>query len=182
MRLFRVVLVVLCLTAAGLLVPAGPANATAVLQPPTLTKSFLSSSIPLNGTTIMHFEFTNPNATALTGVTVTDTLPAGLVVPNAPFGESSCGGTWSTTPTSVSITGWTLPPTTPPPPDVTCGLDLLVRGTTLGPKVNTTSPVTSTNGGTGAPATATLLVANQPPTLTKSFSPSSVAVGATRFA
>jgi uncharacterized repeat protein (TIGR01451 family) len=146
-----------------------------VLLPPTLTKSFDSSSIPLNGTTILNFVFTNPNTTALTGVTVTDTLPAGLVVPNSPSG-SFCGGTFSSTPTSVSITGLILPPND----TEGCDLALLVRGTTSGTKVNTTSQVTSTNGGTGSAATATLVVQPaQPPTLTKAFAPSTVAVGGT---
>jgi uncharacterized repeat protein (TIGR01451 family) len=157
----------------------GSASITVVspptVLPPTLTKSFDSSSIPLNGTTILNFGFTNPNPTALTGVTVTDPMPAGLVVVGGASG-SLCGGTFSSTPTSLSITGLTLPPT-----DIDrCALAVLVRGTTSGTKVNTTSQVTSTNGGTGSAATATLVVQPaQPPTLTKAFAPSTVAVGGT---
>jgi hypothetical protein len=74
---------------------------------------------------------------------------------------------------SISLTNGTLGP------GVGCSLEFEVRATSLGTKVNTTSAVTSTNGGTGNSATATLVVANQPPTLTKSFSPSTIAVGGT---
>jgi uncharacterized repeat protein (TIGR01451 family) len=104
-------------------------------------------------------------------------MPAGLVVLEAPFSSPVCGGTFSATATSISFTGMTLPPS--PEDCSTLLVTVLVQGTTLGPKVNSTGPVTSNETGAGAPAVATLLVVNQPPTLTKTFSPSTIAVGGT---
>jgi uncharacterized repeat protein (TIGR01451 family) len=174
MRLFRVVLVALCVAAAGLVVSSGTASATPTpVQPPTVDKLFAQSTIPLNGTTFVSVAVSNPNEIAtLTGITVTDTLPPGLVATN-PSSGPGCGGTAVVTANSISLTNGTLGP------GAGCSLEFEVRATTLGTKVNITSPVTSSNGGTGAPATATLVVANLPPTLTKSFSPSTVAVGGT---
>jgi hypothetical protein len=60
-----------------------------------------------------------------------------------------------------------------------CGYFPDVQGTTVGTKVNTTSVVTSTNGGDGNSASATLVVLPPVPTLTKAFTPSTVAVGGT---
>jgi uncharacterized repeat protein (TIGR01451 family) len=180
MRLFRSVLVVLCVAATGLVVSAGPGNATPTpVQPPTLTKSFAPPTIPLNGTTFLRIDLSNPNTgTALTGVTLTDTLPAGLVntdLASGPF----CGGTFSFTATSVSVTGLTLGSS----PNGSCHSVVIlveVQGTTPGTKVNTTSAPTSNEGGTGSAATATLVVQPaRPPRLTKAFSPSTVGVGGT---
>ena len=175
MRQFRGVLLVVCVAAAGLVVSAGPANATPTpLQPPTVTKSFGDARIPLNGTTGLDINVGNPNlAAALTGVTVTDTLPAGLVALQ-PLSGPICGGTFAITANLISMTGLTLGP------GETCGIGAFVQGTSLGTIVNTTSAVTSTNGGTGSSATATLLVVPVvPPILVKAFAQSPIAVGAT---
>jgi uncharacterized repeat protein (TIGR01451 family) len=173
MRLFRGVSAVLLATTAALVVSAEKANATPTVQPPTVTKSFGSSTIPLNRDTSLVLQVSNPNpTTTLTGVSVTDTLPAGLVA-IAPILGSACGGTLTVTSSTISFTGATVEPNNP------CIFGATVQGTTLGTKVNTTSAVTSTNGGTGDPATATLVVAHQPPTLTKVFLPSTVRVGET---
>ena len=146
---------------------------TAVVQPPTVTKLFTLSTIPLNGTTFLSITVANPNATTtLTGVTVTDPLPPGLVALE-PGSGSACGGTFAVTANSISLTNVTLTS------DLACAVSSEVQGTTPGTKVNTTSPVTSTNGGTGNAATATLVVLPpQPPTLTKAFNSSTVALGA----
>jgi uncharacterized repeat protein (TIGR01451 family) len=137
-----------------------------------VTKFFSPSAIPLNGTANWSVGVTNPNAAAtLTGVTVTDTMPAGLVI-TSPASGTFCGGSFSITATSISMTGLTLAP------GDLCALGGLVQGTTLGTKVNTAT-VTSTNGGTGTPATATLVVAHQPPRFTKAFGADTVPVGGT---
>jgi uncharacterized repeat protein (TIGR01451 family) len=132
------------------------------------------STIPLNGTTVATVEVANPNATTtLTGVSVTDTLPPGLVAIQ-PGSGSVCGGTSTVTANSISLTNATVGP------DIVCAVSALVQGTTAGTKVNTTTAPTSTNGGTGTAASATLVVQPaRPPTLAKAFTPSTVAVGGT---
>jgi uncharacterized repeat protein (TIGR01451 family) len=119
--------------------------------PPVLTKSFGAASIPLNGTTSLNFNLRNPNSSVtLTGVSFTDTLPAGLsFVANS----GTCGGkTWTAAGSLMTLTGATLAPS------AACNFSPIVTGTSAGVKNNATSFVTSDNGGTGNQATASLLV------------------------
>jgi uncharacterized repeat protein (TIGR01451 family) len=144
-----------------------------VVSPPAITKSFTPSSISVGTTSSLSFTITNPNATvALTGVAFTDTLPAGVTVPSTSIGQ--CGGTLTTTATTISLSGATIAASG------TCSFSITATGTTLGAKVNTTSAVTSTNGGTGNTASATLEVGLlSAPTISKAFGAASISVGAT---
>jgi hypothetical protein len=115
---------------------------------------------------------TNPgvNTVALTGVTVNDPFPTGLEVDAAPAVGNSCStGTFNPLAgaTSVSVSGATIPVGT------TCHFSVQVKVTTNGPKVNTTGAVTSTNGGAGGTATATIQAC--PPSIT--ISPSTLPNG-----
>lgn len=149
----------------------GPAAA-----PPTIAKTFGAPSVPLNRSTTLTFALSNPNAgSSLSGVGFTDTLPAGLVVatPNALSG--SCGGgtiTATAGTAGVSLSGAVLAAS------ANCSFSVKVTGTAAGQKNNTTSVVTSVEGGNGAAATATVAVA-APPAITKAFARPSVALGAT---
>ncbi|MDQ1429143.1 MAG: large repetitive protein, partial [Acidimicrobiaceae bacterium] len=149
----------------------GPAVA-----PPTIAKAFGAPSVPLNRSTTLTFTLANPNTgSALSGVGFSDTLPAGLVVttPNALTG--SCGGGTITAAAgsgSVSLTGAALAA------NAGCTFSVRVTGTTAGRKNNTTSAVTSVEGGNGATATATIAVA-APPAITKAFARASVVLGGT---
>jgi fimbrial isopeptide formation D2 family protein len=142
-----------------------------VVAPPSIAKVFNPSAIALNATTSLTFTITNPaaNAVALTGVAFTDTLPTGLTVANA--SATVCGGTLTTTaPTGIALSGATIAVNSQ------CQFSVTVTGAAAGVFVNTTGTVTSTNGGTGNAATATLSVAT-PPTITKSFGAAAIAVG-----
>jgi uncharacterized repeat protein (TIGR01451 family) len=134
-----------------------------VVAPPSITKIFVPAKILPGGTSTVTLQITNPNSfVGLTGVAFTDTLPAALVVATPNGLTSTCGGTATATGGSGSIS--------------------LVNGTITASNsctviVNVTAPegvylnsvqVTSTNGGTGNTATATLFVAT-PPNLTKVF-------------
>jgi uncharacterized repeat protein (TIGR01451 family) len=125
---------------------------THVVEPPTISKSFGPSSIPLNGVTILNFTLSNTGLTPLTGVAFVDLLPPGLVVDSPGVSAACGGGTLTTTDTSISLTGGTIPALG------SCQIPVLVRGTTTGFKDNITTPVLSTEGGPGNAATATLLV------------------------
>ena len=110
----------------------------------------------MNGTTTLTFTLTNPNAaTALTGVGFTDTLPAGLVVATPNGLTSSCGGgtiTATAGATTVSLAGATLAAAT------SCVFAINVLAVANGVQNNTTSAVTSANGGVGNAATASISV------------------------
>lgn len=130
--------------------------------PPALTKSFGSGIVRPNETTSLTFVVTNPNpSTGLTLVSFTDTLPAGLVVATPNGLSTNCGGTTTATSGSgtVTLTGASIAASG------SCTIAVNVTATTVGSLVNTTSTVTSTEGGPGAPASATLDVADPIPTL-----------------
>jgi hypothetical protein len=151
-----------------------PATATlAVVAPPSLSKSFVAASVPLNGSTVLILTATNPNATvALSGVGYTDTLPAGLVIAANNMLSQSCvpPGTISAVPGSslVSLSGATLAA------NASCTISLEVTGTSVGSQVNTTSTISSTEGGSGAAATATVNVVAAPVQITKAFGASTI--------
>jgi hypothetical protein len=136
-----------------------------VLAPPTISKSFGATTIPLNGTTTLSFTVANPNALGLTGVSFTDTLPTGLVVGTPRNLVNACGLATLTAADgagSVDLSGANLAGS------ASCVITVDVKGTTAGVKSNTTSTITSTNGGTGLTASADLTVL-VPPTISKSF-------------
>ena len=143
-------------TSLGCSSAASAATTVTVVSPPTISKSFSPPSIQLNGSTSLSFTVTNPNATvSLTGVAFTDTLPAGLVVatPNGLSGNIG-GGTISATAGSntISLSGATLAA------GASGMFSVNVIATSVGTKVNTTSAVTSIEGGTGNTASASLTV------------------------
>jgi uncharacterized repeat protein (TIGR01451 family) len=146
-------------------------------SPPTISKSFGAPSVLLNGTTSLSFTIANPNASfSLSGIGFTDTLPSGLVVASPNGLTGSCGGGTITAvadSNSVSLSGATLAGS------ANCTFSVTVKGTTLGTKNNTTGNVTSTQGGAGLTASATLTVYAMAPTISKSFGASSILVNST---
>jgi len=147
-----------------------------VVAPPTIAKAFGASTIALNGTTTLTFTLTNPaaNAVAENGVAFVDNLPAGLVVGTPNGLTNTCGGTVTATAGSSSITlsGGTIAVNS------SCTISVNIQGTASGNFTNTTGNVSSTNGGTGNTATASITVASAP-TISKAFGVSSMPVNAT---
>ncbi len=141
----------------------GTGTLTSVL-PPTITKVFTAPAVQIGGQTTLTITVTNPNAAVtLNNVSMTDTLPAGIeVVTPTPNAGTCFGGTFSTTTTSITFTGGSIPA------GQSCGIPVLVKGTALGTLQNTAT-ATSSNGGDGDPAKATLTVTPLAPVLTKSF-------------
>ncbi len=131
--------------------------------PPTIAKAFGAISIPLSGSTSLSFTVTNPNATvALTGVAFSDTLPSGLIVSTPNGLTGSCGGGTIAAVqagNAVSLSGASLPG------DGSCTFSVSVTGAALGTQNNTTGSITSVESGTGATASATLIVAPAVPAL-----------------
>ena len=144
-----------------------------VAAPPTISKVFGAASLPLNGSTTLSFTVQNNNPTqALSGVGFTDTLPTGLTI-STPNGETgSCGGgaiTATQATNVITLTGASLAAT------ASCTFSVNVNGTAAGAQINTTGAVTSTEGGTGLTASATVTVV-APPSIAKAFNPAGIAV------
>jgi uncharacterized repeat protein (TIGR01451 family) len=143
---------------------------TSPAVPPVLNEEFGAGSIPLNQSTSLHFIIQNTNTTALNGIGFTDTLPSGLVISTPNGLTGSCyGGTIAATrgTNSISLTGLSLPA------GVTCTFAVNVTGTAPGVVNNVTTPINSTEGGTGAPASASVTVV-APISVAQSFSPTTV--------
>jgi hypothetical protein len=151
------------------------ANVT-VVGPPVIIKAFGVASIPLNGSTSLTFTIQNNNTTTtLTGVGFNDTLPAGLVVstPNGLVGSCGGGTITATQATNViSLTGATLAQST------SCTFSVNVTGTAAGTQNNTTGNVTSTEGGTGGIASASIAVV-APPSIAKVFGAANIPLNGT---
>src|SRR5262249_11301695 len=132
------------------------------------------------GTSVLTFTISNSNAsTALTGVAFNDPFPAGLLVATPSGLTGSCGGgtiTATAGSSSVSLSGATLAAAT------SCTFSVNVTSITVGVATNTPSAVTSTNGGTGNTASATITTTVGPfsaPGIGKSFAPASIPLGGT---
>ncbi len=153
------------------------ASLTVIAPPANFTKSFGAGSIPLNGSTSLTFSLANINSgTTLHGIGFSDTLPAGLTVSTPNGLTGSCGGGTITANAGsgvVSLSGAALPPGTP------CSFSVNVTGAAPGTQNNVTGNVTSTEGGSGATASASIVVANAvaPPSISKAFGASVMQVG-----
>ena len=147
---------------------AGAGNAASatllVVAPPVISKAFAPNKVVPGGVTTLNLTIVNPNSfAALAGVAFSDTLPAGVVIATPNGLTSSCGGVATATAGSgtVSLAGGAIAS------GGTCLVSAKVTGVSEGIDINSVS-VTSTNGGAGNTATATLYVAT-PPNLSKSF-------------
>ena len=143
------------------------ANASiTVVAPPTLQKPFGAASINLSASTSLTFTVSNSNATGpLTSITFTDSLPAGLVISTPNGLNGTCGGgTISAVAgsTSVALSGATLAAS------ASCNFSANVTGIADGAQNNTTSAVTSSEGGTGPAASASVTVLAADLTIAKS--------------
>lgn len=142
------------------------------LTVPTVAKTFVSSPIVVNGTSTLRITLTNANATSITGVTFSDLYPVGLTNAATPNATTTCPAgtiTASAGGNSLLFTGGTVPASG------SCRVDVAVTSPDAGHYFNSTGPVTTANAGASAGANAMLDVLT-PPTVTKSFSPDTVAV------
>src|ERR1700722_7978033 len=147
-----------------------------VVAPPVLIKSFGAASVPLNGSTALSFTVNNATpAASVSGIAFSDTLPSGLVVstPNGITGACGGGTITATQATNViSLSGATIASS------ASCTFSINVTGISAGTQNNTTGNITSSEGGTGGTASASLKVI-APPAIGKAFNPTGIAVNAT---
>jgi hypothetical protein len=158
---------------------SAPSAATTVTVnpfPPTTIKAFSPIKIAPNGISTLNITITNPavNTDQLNGVAFTDNFPANLVVANPDGLTNTCGGTATAAvgSGSLSLTGGTIAIHS------FCTVSVNVTSSVVGSYLNTTGAVSSTNGGIGNSASATLGVAF-PPTISKLFLPDRVSPNGT---
>jgi hypothetical protein len=78
-------------------------------NPATVSASFAPASIEQNGRSTLTLSLNNSNAIALTGIAVADSLPGNVTVSTATAPSTTCGGSLSSTTSSVSLTGGNIP-------------------------------------------------------------------------
>jgi uncharacterized repeat protein (TIGR01451 family) len=144
-----------------LLAASGTLSAQALA--PVIAKSFGAATIPLNVTTTLTIDITNPNNNVtLTNVDFTDSLPAGLVIatqggvntcgePSGVYVFAQLGGS------TISFHAAMLAP------GAICTVVATVAGTTAGMKNNSVQG-NSTNSGPSNTATASILITGIPGT------------------
>ncbi len=159
----------------------GPLSNIAVLtvnlNAPTAAKAFSPATIAVNGTSTLTVTLTNPvaNTSAITGVAFTDIYPAGLTTAGTP--ATTCGGSVTAAGggNTLALSGASIPVNS------FCTVTVSVTAATAGSFVNNipAAGITTTNAGTNAAAAAATLNVFAPPTVAKSFTPSSIASGGT---
>jgi uncharacterized repeat protein (TIGR01451 family) len=123
-----------------------------VVAPPTIGKAFGESSMDFGQSTSLTITVSNPNATTLNGVAFSDTLPSGLMVSVPTTVGGSCSGTSTAGGSLVTLSGSQIDPGS------SCTVTTTVTAVGVGNQVNVTGDVTSTEGGTGGSATASIMV------------------------
>lgn len=121
--------------------------------PLTMSKSFNPSTVTVGGTgtTTMTVTITNPNAFTVSGISFSDTYPAGLVPDQVGAYTCSAGSA------AFNGSGWALNNVTLGA-GASCSVPMLMHATITGQITNTTSEVTGTGVPPGGPASATLTV------------------------
>jgi hypothetical protein len=128
--------------------------------PLTMSKSFNPSTVPVGvpATTTMTVTITNPNASSVSGISFSDTYPAGLVPDQVGNYTCSAGNAVFTG------SGWSLSNVTLGA-GASCSVPILMHATMAGQITNTTSQVTGTGVPSGGPASAILNASLNIPTL-----------------
>jgi uncharacterized repeat protein (TIGR01451 family) len=165
---------------------AAPAVATLTvpLPPtaPTLGKAFSPATIVTGGVSTLTITLTNPNSSVATlSTSLTDTLPAGVVIANPTNASTTCPGSGGVTATHGG-TSVTLQTPLSIPASGSCTVMVDVTASSGGSYFNSLAAgaLQTSNGSNAAPAVATLTVtspANVTPTLGKAFSPATIATG-----
>jgi uncharacterized repeat protein (TIGR01451 family) len=176
--------------AGDVVIGGGSANATAASTTFTaapnvsLSKAFAPATILPGGTSVLTISIINTAAGSaqLTGLALTDNLPANVTIAATPNASTTCTGGMVTAvaaATSVGLAGGSVAPNT------TCTITVSVTGTISGIYTNTVgapgNTLTSIQGATNsASASAVLNIGNvSGVTLAKSFTPALIAAGGT---
>ena len=188
MRRIRIVIFAAAILASNMGRPSHAALAQAITLPAEINKKFTPISIASGQVSVLSITIFNPNIFALSNASWMDNLEGvqpGLRVASPAGISNSCGGTVSTTATTIRLLGGTVPPQSGSTPG-SCTVMVNVTSLTSGSLINTipVGALSSTGGGTNisntSPASATLNVEGTTiPEVGKSFSPSTIWAGGT---
>jgi uncharacterized repeat protein (TIGR01451 family) len=133
-------------------------SAVATLQalvPPTIAAAIAPASVQVNGTAVLTFTLTNPNAAVtLSSVAFSENHPANLVNANPalPAVSNTCGGALTASPggTGITLSGATIPAAG------NCAISVPVTSAVTGTYLVTTSAVSDAAAGAGNTASASV--------------------------
>jgi uncharacterized repeat protein (TIGR01451 family) len=148
---------------------------------PAISKSFNPSTINAGAISTLTIVLSNPNPSVATlTAPLVDTLPNGVLIAPIPNVVTTCGGAGA----PLAVAGGstvTLPAGRTIPANGSCTLSVDVTAALGGTYINTivAGALVTSNGNNPAPAIATLTVVSAipPPSLSKSFSPSTINSG-----
>lgn len=148
-----------------------------------VTKAFAPAAIAQGQQSTLTITLFNRTVAPLTGVSLTDNLPAGVTLAANPAATNTCGGSLQAFPGDavVKLTGGTVAARPVASQEASCAITVRVTGTVLGIKTNTINPANFTsNEGVSIPtAVSANLTINTGLTGTKTFTPASVTSGGT---
>ncbi|NMB94719.1 MAG: DUF11 domain-containing protein [Flexilinea flocculi] len=169
---------------------SSPASANLNVQNIGLLKSFSPTSIVAGAISTLTITLQNPTGTDYTGVGLTDTLPAGLIIANSPAAATTCGtsGTYTLTATpgssSIVLSGGTIAASSAPPTVSTCTITVPVTtlpnasAATLTNTIPASSLITAQRITNPTAVSANLTIVRWL-TGSKAFSPASIPAGGT---
>jgi hypothetical protein len=127
---------------------------------PTVSKSFTPAIVEVNQLSILTITLSNPNSVAITGATIVDHYPSGMVTGGT--ASTTCGsGSVFTTATQVSLFSGTIPG------NGSCTITVPVTSAAVGSYLNATGAVFSTAPPSITFGLATLQVVAVIPTLSR---------------
>ena len=154
--------------------PAATATLTVDEAPLIVLMEFSPSTIAQGGVSRLSYELNNGAAVGATSISLSDTLPADVVVADVPDARTTCGGGVLTAPAggdTIAFADGELAA------GVSCTISVDVTSAVAGSYSNGPEAVTSSLGDS-TPASATLTVdAADAPVFTKAFSPDTIAPG-----
>ncbi|MDW8300493.1 MAG: hypothetical protein RML95_14275, partial [Anaerolineae bacterium] len=141
----------------------------------SISKVFVPNTIAAGGTSTLVITIRDTAGIALTNASATDNLPTGLTVASPANASTTCAtGTVTTTATSITLSGATIPA------NGSCTFQADVTGTATGSYENIIPAGALTNDQSASnprPARATLTITTAPPRIEKEFDPGTIQAG-----
>jgi uncharacterized repeat protein (TIGR01451 family) len=149
-----------------------------VVTTPTVSKTFALATATIGSSNLLTVTINNGATVPITGVSLTDTLPAGLQIAATPSSATTCvGGTVTATSggATLSLSGATLLAGS------SCTFSANTASNTPGTYNNSIAAgsIVTNEGVTNSAAATASFTVSSPPTLSKSFTPATITAGGT---